>query len=123
MDTLEGTPLGPEQTFITQVLTTWGHIMELSNVHRKVGIVDGDNFREYASSLCSLWGNLRPEVEELKNADEFIKAFMSYEEYYFDTQRLIDDTLEDPKDIFRFEMILKSAIKKLGYTNRSEVKK
>jgi len=123
MENLEGIPLGPEQTFISQVLTTWGHIMELSNVHRKVGINDGDNFREYASSLCTLWGNLRPEVEELKNADEFIKSFMSYEEYYFETQVLIDETLRDPKTIYRFEMMLKSAIKKLGYTNRTEAKR
>jgi hypothetical protein len=122
MDVQES-PLNSEQKFAVQVLSTWEKITGLSEKHRKMGTEDWDNFKEYSSALCTLWGNLKTEVDELKNADEFIATYDSYSEYYYNISALEYDTVDDPEAIFRFEMVVKMAIKKLGFTTRTEGKR
>jgi hypothetical protein len=119
-------PLDSEQMFATQILTKWAEIKSLSEQYRVTKLHqsgDAEVVHDYAAKLCSIWGDLKPEVDELKNNDVFIKDFGTYEPYYYDTQRLIEDIEDDNQAVFRFEMVIKTAIKKLGFTTRSEGKR
>lgn len=119
-------PLGSEQMFANQILTRWEKVLDLSEKYRVGKIMkadDPDIIYPYASMLCSMWGELQPEVGQLKNDDAFIQDYNSFEGYYLDTQSLIDDTQQNEQAVYRFQMTIKTAIKKLGLTTKMEAKK
>ena len=105
------------QTYMHIILNKWEEIMLLGEDFRHrylLSSVDQTVTYKYVAKLTRLWGELYPKIQDRKDMGDLVPEFEKFSCYYFDPKQLASE--EKAEDIFKLEMIIRTALEKLGIT-------